>query len=64
MPIYNVNNIETVTEYQHNDNITYSINVKTFDGQSMCVPPDPANADYQLVQQWIADGGVPIIVNN
>ncbi len=32
----------------------YSINGTVF------VPSDPANVDYQAVQEWIADGNIPV----
>ncbi len=30
--------------------------VATIDGQEMAVPLDPANTDYQAIQEWVAEG--------
>ena len=26
------------------------------DGRHCCVPTDPANTDYQAIQEWVAEG--------
>jgi hypothetical protein len=30
--------------------------VATINGQAMSVPLDPANTDYQAIQEWVAEG--------
>ena len=50
--------IETVTKnYLDGEFVNYTI-IK--DGIKKHVPLDPANTDYQEIQQWIADGGTVI----
>jgi len=47
--------------------VTKRYNMKKFDGYiivinniTSSVPLDPANTDYQAIQEWIAEGGVVI----
>ena len=52
--------IETVTKIINtiDNSITYKIVLQ--DNSTIFVPLDPANLDYQAIQEWIADGGVVI----
>ena len=34
------------------------------DGVTKCVPLDPANADYQEILEWVADGNVIAAAQN
>ena len=43
-----------VVEFTNTYKVTYSDNIVKF------VPLDPANTDYQAIQEWIEDGGVVI----
>ena len=36
------------------------IDVTFLNGKISTVPLDPANTDYQAIQEWIAEGGVVI----
>ncbi len=50
--------IETVTKnYLDGEFVNYTI-IK--DGIKQHVPLDPANTDYQAIQEWISDGGTVI----
>ena len=52
--------IETVTKnYLDGEFSSYQITYVNSD-ISTCVPLDPANSDYQAIQEWIAEGGVVI----
>jgi len=52
--------IETVTKIINtiDNSITYKIVLQ--DNSTIFVPLDPANTDYQAIQEWIADGGTVI----
>ena len=51
MAIQTVTWVKDITDSSKNQ---YMIVVK--DGVTMSVPLDPANTDYQEVQDWVADG--------
>ena len=54
-------NINTVTKNYDDINVNnYTFKV-VFNTDKICfVPLDPANTDYQAIQEWIAEGGVVI----
>ena len=54
-------NYNTV-EKQYNDTGTIFQNYKVTlnDGSHFYVPLDPANTDYQAIQEWIAEGNTVI----
>tara|TARA_Y100000289_G_scaffold24969_1_gene24381 strand:- start:86 stop:259 length:174 start_codon:yes stop_codon:yes gene_type:complete len=44
-------------QYQRNRENTDNIAIKaTIDGVTWSVPLDPANTDYQAIQEWVAKG--------
>ena len=48
--------ISTVEKiYLNNQLVSYKMTLDN--GQSWSVPLDPANTDYQAIQEWIANGG-------
>ena len=52
--------IDTVTKrYIDNEFVSYRV---TYTNSNLIssVPLDPANTDYQAIQEWIADGGTVI----
>ena len=51
MAIQTVTWVKDITDSSKNQ---YMIVVK--DGVTMSVPLDPANTDYQEIQEWVADG--------
>ena len=51
MAIQTVTWVKDITDSSKNQ---YMIVVK--DGVTMSVPLDPANTDYQEIQDWVADG--------
>ena len=51
-----INTVEKI--YFDNQFTSYKMTLN--DGQVWSVPLDEANTDYQLIQEWIADGGVVI----
>ena len=52
--------INTVEKYYNPLNEFCSYQVTYSDGTTWSVPLDPANKDYQEIQEWIADGGTVI----
>ena len=51
--------IDTVEkQYFENNFVAYKMTLTN--GEVWSVPLDEANADYQAIQQWIADGGTVI----
>ena len=53
--------INTVTKnYDITTNEFCGYQVTYSDGSIWSVPLDPANKDYQAIQEWIADGGTVI----
>ena len=52
-------NITTVEKLYFNSNFT-SYEMTLLDGKKIIVPLDTANTDYQVIQQWIVDGGTVI----
>ena len=52
--------IDTVTKnYLNGDFVSYQVTYVN-SNRVKSVPLDTANSDYQLIQEWIADGGVVI----
>jgi len=50
-----------IIEKKYNsENIFNNYKVTYNDGKTSFVPLDPANTDYQAIQEWIAKGGVVI----
>jgi hypothetical protein len=53
-----IKNFTTVTKtYNHNIFNGYEI---LYNGETSYVPLDPANTDYQAIQEWIKEGGTVI----
>ena len=51
--------IDTVEkQYIKNEFVSYRMILSN--GKEFSVPLDEANTDYQVIQQWIADGGTVI----
>ena len=52
-------NFENIKYYNkvfpHNENEIQGIQAD-LDGVRVCIPLDPANTDYQAIQEWVADG--------
>ena len=36
------------------------IMLKHLDGSITCIPPDPANTDYQQYLEWVSQGNTPL----
>jgi hypothetical protein len=55
-------NIQTVKAYRspqiNNEIVCYELVYEN--GSSISVPLDPANKDYQAIQEWIAEGNTVI----
>ena len=51
--------IQTVEKIYFYDGFS-SYKLTFTDGRVYSVPLDPANTDYQAIQEWIAEGGVVI----
>ena len=52
--------INTVTKNYYNGKfVSYQVTYKD-SNMIMSVPLNPANTDYQAIQEWIAEGGVVI----
>jgi len=52
--------INTVTKNYYNENfVSYTITYQNSD-MIKSVPLDPANTDYQAIQEWIAEGNTVI----
>jgi hypothetical protein len=52
--------IETVTKnYFENEFVSYQVTYINSNVQ-LSVPLDPANSDYQAIQEWIAEGNTVI----
>jgi len=47
-------------EKKYVDGIFDNYKMTLSDGKVWLVPLDPANTDYQAIQEWIADGGTVI----
>jgi hypothetical protein len=45
-------------QYFNNQFVSYKMTLEN--GQSWSVPLDPANTDYQAIQEWIKEGGTVI----
>jgi len=45
----------TSAQYMSDNGVNCSITAM-IDGQEMSVPLDPANTDYQAIQEWVAEG--------
>ena len=52
-----INEIEKIYDA---DNHHFGYEMRLTDGRILNVPLDPANKDYQAIQEWIADGGTVI----
>ena len=53
----NITSAKYINATNLHDGTTYKDNIKaTIDGQEMFVPLDPANTDYQAIQEWVAEG--------
>ena len=53
-----INTVEKIYNVSNNQSNTYKV---TYDnGIISFVPNNPANTDYQAIQEWIAEGGVVI----
>lgn len=51
------NRIVTSAKYQQGFIGSENVNiVATIDGQTVYVPLNPDNTDYQAIQDWVADG--------
>jgi len=53
-----INNVEKTYSYFTNEFNGYKMTLDN--GTVTFVPLDTANTDYQLIQEWIAEGGVII----
>ena len=53
-----IENVEKI--YNRLDNESKIYKVTYGNGKVSYVPLNPANTDYQAIQEWIADGGVVI----
>ena len=52
--------INTITKNYYNENfVSYTITYQNSD-MIKSVPLDPANTDYQAIQEWIAEGNTVI----
>lgn len=51
--------INKVEKLYFNSSFT-SYKITLVNGNKLIVPLDTANTDYQVIQQWIADGGTVI----
>ena len=47
-----INTVEKI--YFNNQFVSYKITLS--DGKEWSIPLDPANTDYQAIQEWIAEG--------
>jgi len=57
----NIRNFTSVTNiYDINDNSIVSCYEVIENGKTLYVPLDPANTDYQAIQEWIAEGNTVI----
>jgi hypothetical protein len=50
--------VEKIYDVLSNQSSTYKVTYD--DGKILFVPLDPANTDYQAIQEWIKEGGVVI----
>ena len=53
-------NINTVKKFYDLDNNFSAYKVTDENNQIYTVPLDPANTDYQAIQEWIAEGNTVI----
>ena len=51
-----ITNVEKIYE----DGEWFSYKMTLLNGKEWSVPLDPANKDYQAIQEWIAEGGTVI----
>ena len=52
-----INEIEKIYDA---DNNHFGYEMRLTDGRILNVPLDPANTDYQTIQQWISEGNTVI----
>ena len=53
-----ISTVEKIYEYLENNFVGYKLTLSN--GKIMQVPLDPANTDYQVIQEWIAEGNTVI----
>jgi len=53
-----ISTVEKIYEYLENNFVGYKLTLSN--GKIMQVPLDESNADYQAIQEWIAEGNTVI----
>ena len=51
-------NIKSAQYVKDIDDNNYAINIVVDDDKTICVPPDPDNADYAAILEWVAEGNI------